>query len=151
MKRSSILSLFVLWVLPLLAGSAYAQTAKHPALTVKIPFEFVVGNRTFAAGTYTFKSLLNSIPNQASIDVLEVRSTVGHFYSAVVTDVVGSSEPSHPRLVFTRSGGQAFLSEVWEAGKKAGCRLQNHSSDTLTVESENEKVTLVASAAESGQ
>jgi len=106
----------------------------------------VVGNQTFPAGIYKFQSLLNSVPSKATIDVLEVRSTVGRLYSAIVTDVVGSAEPSHPRLVFTRVGGRAFLSEVWQAGKQAGCRLQNHQDHTQTAETENDKVTLIASA-----
>jgi hypothetical protein len=146
MKRSSIACLVVLWVLPLFAITSYAQNSKHSALTVQVPFEFVVGNQTFPAGIYRFQSLLNSVPSQASVDVLEVRSTVGRLYSAIVTDVVGSSEPSHPRLEFIRIGGRAFLSEVWEAGKAAGCRLQIRNDKTQTAESENNKVTLVASA-----
>ncbi|MGP0019684.1 MAG: hypothetical protein ACLPHP_14015 [Candidatus Sulfotelmatobacter sp.] len=146
MKRSRIACLVVLWVLPLFATASYAQNSKPSALTVQVPFEFVVGNQTFPAGTYKFQSLLNSVPSQASIDVLEVRSTVGRLYSAIVTDVVGSSEPSHPRLEFIRIGGRAFLSEVWEAGKAAGCRLQIHNAKMQTAESQDNKVTLVASA-----
>jgi hypothetical protein len=146
MKRSSVISLVVLWMLSLFASIACAQTSNHSALVVKIPFEFVVGNQTFPAGVYRFQSLLNSVPSQASIDVLEVRSTVGRLYSAIVTDVVEAAEPSHPRLVFTRSGGRAFLSEVWEAGKQAGCRLKNHQEDSQTAKVENDKVTLIASS-----
>lgn len=146
MKRTSVVSLFVLWVLPLWAINACAQTPNRSALTVKIPFEFVVGNQTFPAGTYKFRSLLNSVLSKASIDVLEVRSTLGRQYSATVTDVVDGPELSHPQLVFTRTGGQAFLSEVWEAGKPAGCRLQRPRSQTPTAKGETDKVTLVASA-----
>ena len=93
MKRSSIACLVVLSVLPVFAITSYAQISKHSALTVQVPFEFVVGNQTFPAGIYKFRSLLNSVPSQASVDVLEVRSMVGRLYSAIVTDVVGSSEP----------------------------------------------------------
>ena len=124
-----------------------AQTSHHPALTVKVPFEFVVGNRTFPAGTYKFESLLNSVPSNAAIDVLVVRSTEGHLYQAIVADVFGSEEPSNPRLVFMRNGDRAFLSEVWEPGKQAGWGLQGRNNHTQTVESENDKVTLIASAA----
>jgi hypothetical protein len=146
MKKSSVVSLVVLWGLSLFAGVAYAQTPNHSALTVKIPFEFVVGNQTFPAGIYKFRSLLNSVPNQASVDVLEVRSTVGRLYTAIVTEVVGGVEPSHPRVEFIRSGGRAFLSEVWEAGKPAGCRLKNRPDATQKVEIESDKVTLIASS-----
>jgi len=47
----------------------YAQTSHHSALTIKVPFEFVVGNQTFPAGTYKFQSLLNSVPSQEMIIV----------------------------------------------------------------------------------
>jgi hypothetical protein len=92
MKRSSIACLVVLSVLPVFTLTSYAQISKHSALTVQVPSEFVVGNQTFPAGISKFQSFLNSVPSQASIDVLEVRSTVGRLYSAIVTDVVGSSE-----------------------------------------------------------
>ena len=67
MKKNSVVSLVVLWVLSLYPSVSYAQTSHHSALTVKVPFEFVVGNQTFPAGIYKFQSLLNSVPNQASI------------------------------------------------------------------------------------
>jgi hypothetical protein len=76
--------------------------------------------------------------------VLEVRSTEGHLYHAIVTDVVGSEEPNNPKLVFTRRDGHALLSEVREPGKHTGCRLQGRKDATQTAESENDKVTLVA-------
>ena len=101
--KSKLVSLLVVWVLSLCVG--YAQTSQHSALTVKLPFEFVVGNQTFPAGTYKFRSLLNSVPGQATIDVLEVRSTEGHLYKAIVTDVGASEDPNNPRLVFTHSDG----------------------------------------------
>jgi hypothetical protein len=147
--RFTILAVFLsTFGLSLFASIGYAQTSNHHALTVKIPFEFVVGNQTFPAGTYKFRSLLNSVPSKAGIDVLEVRSTEGHLYQAIVTDVVGNEEPANPKLVFTRRDGRAFLSEVWEVGKQAGCRVQNRHDPTQTAERENDKVTLIALADE---
>ncbi len=143
--KSKVVSLVVLWVLLLCPSVGNAQTSHHSALTVKVPFEFLVGNQTFPAGTYRFQSLLDSVPNKGTIDVLVVRSTEARLYRAIVTDVVGSEEPQNARLVFTRSDGRAFLSEVWERGKKAGCRLQSRNDPTQSVESGNDKVTLIAS------
>jgi hypothetical protein len=145
-KKSTVVSLIVLWALSLFASSGYSQTSNYPALTVKVPFAFVVGNQTFPAGTYKFRSLLKSVPSKAAIDVLEVRSAEGRLYQAIVTDVVGSEKPNDPKLVFTRSGGRAFLSEVWEAGRQAGCRLQPRNDATQAAEGEGENVTLVALA-----
>jgi hypothetical protein len=108
-------------------GVAKAQTPRHNPLTVKVPFEFVVGNRVFPAGTYRFRSLLNSIAGKDAVDVVEVRSMEGRLYQAVVTDVIGrEEETAGPKVVFARRGGRALLSEVWEPGKQAGCRIQRH-------------------------
>jgi hypothetical protein len=143
--KSKVVSLVVLWVLSLCPSVGNAQTSHHSALTVKVPFEFVVGNRTFPAGTYKFESL-NSAPSSATIDYLMVRSMDGrHLYQAIVADVVGSEEPSNPRLLFTRRGDRAFLSEVWAPGKQAGWGLQCRNDHTQAAESENDKLTLIAS------
>jgi hypothetical protein len=143
--KSKVVSLVVLWVLSLYPSVGNAQTSHHPALTVKVPFEFVVGNQTFPAGTYKFQSL-NSAPSNATIDYLVVRSMDGRLYQAIVGDVFGSEESSNPRLLFTRSGDRTFLSEVWEPGKQAGWGLQCRNDHTQTMESENDKVSLIASA-----
>jgi len=147
-RRFTILAVFLsaAFGLSLYPSVGHTQTSHQPALTVKVPFEFVVGNQTFPAGTYKFRSLLNSLSSKATIDVLEVRSSEGRLYQAIVTDLVRSEEPSNPKLVFTRSDGRAFLSEVWEPGKQTGCRLQNRHGHTQTAESENDKVILMASA-----
>lgn len=143
--KSKVVSLVILWVLSLYPSVGSAQASHRSALTVKVPFEFVIGNQTFPAGTYKFQSLLNSVPSKDAIDVLVVRSTEGRLYKAIVTDVVGSKEPNHPKLVFTRSGDRVFLSEVWEPGKQAGCLLQNRNDRTQTAESQNDRVILTAS------
>ena len=63
-----------------------------------------------------------------------------------MTEVLGNGEPNKPRLVFTRTGGRAFLAEVWEPGKQAGCRIRNHNNTTKTAQAGDENVTLLASA-----
>jgi len=144
--KSKVVSLVVLWVLSLCPSVGNAQTSHHSALTVKVPFEFVVGNRTFPAGTYKFESL-NSAPSNATIDYLMVRSMDGrHLYQAIVADVVGSEEPSNPRLLFTRRGDRAFLSEVWAPGKQAGWGLHCRDGHTQSGVSGNDNVTLIAAA-----
>ena len=146
LRLASLLALILL-----ACTAAYGQITPsggphRAALTVKVPFDFVVGNQTFPAGTYKFRSLLNSVPGKDTIDVLEVRSTDGRRYSAIVTDALASGDPDNPRLVFTRWNGRAFLSEVWEPGKQAGCRLQSRKDQTQPAVSENDKVTLIASS-----
>ncbi len=149
MKRRFAISAVVLsavFGLALYPSAGYAQTSQHSALTVKVPFEFVVGNQTFPAGTYKFHSLLNSVPGKDTIEVLEVRSTEGHQYKAIVTDVVGGDQPTNARVVFARSGARTLLDEVWEPGRRVGCRLHSRTDLTQAVENETDRVTLIASA-----
>ena len=142
--KNKIVGVVSMWLLLLSPTVGFAQSSRLPGVAVKVPFEFVVGNQIFPAGTYKFRSLLNSVAGKDTIDVLEVRSVEGHMYRAIVTDVVGSTEEaSHPRVRFTRSGGQVFLSEVWEPGRTAGCRL--HKRADLEETAANEDVTLIAS------
>ncbi len=138
--------MLIAFVATLAISVGNAQTARHSALTVKVPFEFVVGNQTFPAGTYKFQSLLNCLPGKDAIDVLVVRSTEGRLYRAMVTDVVDSEESGNARLVFTRSDGRTFLSEVWESGKQAGRRLQGRKNDAETAKNTYDNVTLIAYA-----
>jgi hypothetical protein len=144
--KSKIVSLVVLWVLSLCPSLGFAQTSRHAIAAVKVPFTFMIANQAFPAGDYEFHSLLNSVAGKDTIDVLVVRSMDGQLYRAIVTHVVGGAKSGRPRVVFTRSGGRAFLSEVWESGKPAGCRLMGGQDQVQTAESENDKVTLIASA-----
>jgi hypothetical protein len=141
-----VISLAVLWVLSLCPSAGHAQTSNLSVLAVKIPFEFVVGNRIFPAGSYKFQSLLNSVAGKDTIDVLTVRSAEGRLYQAIVTEVADGTEPTQPRLLFTHRGGRAFLAEVWEPGKRAGCRIHNRKDQTETAPNSDDPVTLLASA-----
>jgi hypothetical protein len=143
--KNKIVSLVALGAL-LLCPMVFAQTSRHSAIAVKVPFEFVIADQTFPAGTYEFHSLLASVAPNDTVDVLVVRSTNGELYRAIVTDVVGSTEPVRPRVVFTRSGERVFLSEVWESGKPSGCRLKSSQDRLQTAATESDKVTLIAAA-----
>jgi hypothetical protein len=131
--KSKIVSLVVLCALSLCPSVGFAQTSRHAAPAVEVPFAFVVGNQAFPAGDYEFRSLLNSIAGKDTIDVLVVRSMDGQLYRAIVTRVLGT-ESGRPRVVFTRRGGRAFLSEVWESGKPAGCWLMGGEDQVQTAE-----------------
>jgi hypothetical protein len=143
--KNKIISLVVLGVMSL-CSSVFGQTSHHSSLTVKVPFEFVVANQTFPAGTYEFRSLLASVADKGTVDVLVVRSMDGESYRAIVTDVVGSAEPSRPRVVFTRTGERVYLSEVWESGKPTGCRLKSGQGQLQTAATQSDNVTLIAAA-----
>ena len=130
----------------LMYPSAGFGQAKHEAcITVQVPFQFDVGNQTLPAGTYKIQSLLQSVPGKANIDVLMVRRVEGKSYAAVVANVVGNDAPQDAKLVFMRSEGHAYLSEVWDSKKQVGYRLQRAQASVQTAENDSQKVTLVAS------
>jgi len=142
--KSKVFSLVALCVL--CPSVSLAQTPRHTAAAVEVPFAFVVGNQAFPAGDYIFDSLLNSVAGKDTIDVLVVRSMDGQLYRTIVTHVIGAAESARPRVVFTRSGGRAFLSEVWESGKPVGCRLMGGRDQGQTAATQSDKVTLIAAA-----
>jgi hypothetical protein len=78
-------------------------------LKAEIPFDFVVGNRTLAAGTY----LVSSPPTMPG--VLFIRSEDSKY--AVMTQSRGVIElrrDETPRLEFNRYGATYCLAKVWD-------------------------------------
>jgi hypothetical protein len=95
--------------LALVAGvkSANGQITSH-AVTAEIPFDFVVGNKTLAAGRYMVSS--------ATSDGLAVRIRNSDGKSGafrLTSQVPEKSQKRNARLVFHRYGQQYFLAEVW--------------------------------------
>ncbi len=81
-----------------------------------IPFDFMVGDETLPAGTYTFAHP-TTMP-----DVLLIRSLDGHESVVVITRGVQESRtpPDETKLVFTRYGDQYFLAQAWIVGEIEG-------------------------------
>jgi len=95
--------------LALVAGvkSANGQITSH-AVTAEIPFEFVVGNKTLAAGRYMVSSATSD--GQA----VRIRNSDGKSGAFRLTSQVPEkSQKRNARLVFHRYGQQYFLAEVW--------------------------------------
>jgi len=129
------------------AHAAHAQASKT-AFTTTVPFEFVVGNRTLPAGTYSFDMMLGS-PSQADqIGILVVRSLDHAHYVAQVTDVAQTLEASEKATaIFHRRGGHMFLSEVREKGKVAGLQLRPTASETESAQESEDQETITLLAA----
>lgn len=113
MKKS--LSLCVIAV-TLMAGVAAAKTC--PAVTINIPFEFIVENQILPAGNYQIQALLQAQPGTDSIEVLTLRNTSERGYRAVVVDLGPEViSQSGTELSFRRYGGQTYLASVRTNGK----------------------------------
>jgi hypothetical protein len=99
----------------------FMATAAHAQQTdVKgtVPFDFVVGNRTYPAGEYSVKSMGEGSVMLRVDNAQESKSGIVLSYSCI------KNVPSDTTtLVFHRVGGSYFLYQVWTAGNSAGREL----------------------------
>jgi len=102
----------------LTATSVYAQSSTD--LVANIPFEFVIGNRTFPAGEYTFTYRFTH--------VIQIQSQDRDTAMFVSTGPV-EAKKTRNELVFHRYGDQYFLSRLWTEGDDAGRAVTMSSSE----------------------
>jgi len=95
--------------LALAAGvnSANGQSNSH-AVTAEVPFDFIVGNKTLAAGRYIVSSATS---DGQSVRVFNREGKSAAF--RLSTQVPEKGGKRNARLVFHRYGQQYFLAEVW--------------------------------------
>lgn len=97
------------------AALLFASTARAQEIRVKadIPFDFVVGNTVYSAGTYTIGPAM-----QASAALLLDGSDTR---AIVVPNHCASAKPANTtKLVFDRMGGTYFLHQIWVEGRTDG-------------------------------
>jgi len=96
---------------------AKAQSLGY-GLRVTIPFDFKVGDKTFAAGRYTVNRL------QQDDSVIKISSWQGKA-NALRTTIPVTINKTRNRgiLVFNRYGDQYYLAQVWPAGASTGRAL----------------------------
>ena len=100
-------------------GHAQAQSLTNP-IRVNIPFDFIVGNKTFAAGEYYIK---RAQPSSGDAMVL-VTSVDGRAHIFRLTNTVQTLDPkTRTTVVFHRYGTQNFLAQVWPDGGTRGREL----------------------------
>lgn len=117
MKRDVFRTLTAFGIIALLSiPAAYAQSGER--LRVKIPFDFVVQDRTLAAGDYMLEQ--GSEPIMLQIKSVRDPGVVVR----VVTDSVATNHVSrNSRLIFHKYGSQYFLKEVWQAAAGHGRQI----------------------------
>ena len=128
------------------AGSSNAQTRRKVTLEASVPFEFVVGNRAFPAGKYTFEMATGSPKTSDQAGVLVVRGHERKLYAAVATGVTADMN-AHvgPKLMFVRSRDRVFLSKVWRQGNVAGLSVHT-APDAIEAEDWQESQVLTLDA-----
>jgi len=108
------LSLFVM----LTATSVYAQSST--ALVANIPFEFVIGDRAFPAGEYTFTNRFTNVIQIQSLDRGE---------SMFFSTGPAKGKKTRNELRFNRYGDKYFLSRLWTEGDDVGRAVRMSSSE----------------------
>lgn len=104
-------SLLVLGLLvSVTAIQASAQTLDH--VSFDIPFEFHVGNKTFAPGGYVVQIRVNHDPLLFKLHSVDNKSTILiHTFAKL-----SAREPEISQLIFHRYDNQYFLRQVRRAG-----------------------------------
>lgn len=94
-----------------------AQSADH--VTAKIPFNFMVGDKTLQAGAYTIR-----LSDVSGPYTLMVRGEDSHSAAIGLTNTIQTNKAAaQTKLVFHKYGDSYFLSEVWVRGDETGRSL----------------------------
>ncbi len=110
------LTVFVVTFIAILATSlpSHAQSS-NGAISSKIPFDFMVGDKTYPAGEYRFVHQPRAVP------ALQIQSIDGKLHSGltVVTRLARQHESDAPKasFVFDTVGEKHYLSEIWMPGQ----------------------------------
>lgn len=96
----------VLMLMALLAGVVSARAQSTDAVVVTVPFEFVAGGATLAAGDYRVNRLNPSVTQELFISG---RNKGGTFLLPVAFEGGSAGEPT---LSFEHVGGKYFLSRI---------------------------------------
>jgi hypothetical protein len=126
--------LFALTVL-LMATAAKAQEIK---VRVSVPFDFVVGDRAYPAGEYSFK--------QDGI-VLQIANAEQSAASIVLSNACETTTPSDKtKLVFRRMGDNYFLYQVWVEGNVSGRQMPRSRTEVRLAQNHEETKSVIVAA-----
>ena len=120
------------------AALVFASTARAQELRVRadIPFDFVVGNTVYAAGTYT----IGPATHNSSALLLD-----GDTRGFVIPNECSSNQPSKStKLVFDRMGDTYFLHQIWVEGNPIGREIPKGKAELRMAANPAENVTVSA-------
>jgi hypothetical protein len=142
-------------IIALAFATAVASNAQSSGkgLKANIPFDFVVGDKTLAAGDYSVRQIT------ANADGILVRSNDGGHSAIRLTTSLNAGAPKRKTaLTFLRYGNTYYLSQVWMGGSREGREMvkskseraaerelaRNASANNLAQNAKPEVVTIVA-------
>jgi len=108
-------------------------------MRANVPFDFIVGDKTLPAGTYTIsKPTLSGTLRIENVDSGE--STI--VMSTVVNNGVRPNDET--KFVFTRYADQYFLDQVWVVGDVSGDKLVKSRAERQLAKLAHESVRIAA-------
>jgi hypothetical protein len=129
--RSALVALTVL----LMATAAHAQQTR---VTATVPFNFVVGDRAYPAGDYSFDN------NGVVLKITNGEKTGGDM---VLSQACESAKPSaETKLVFDRMGGDYFLRQIWIAASSYGRELPRSRAETRLAQNHEKSESVIVAA-----
>jgi hypothetical protein len=107
----------------LLTSGAQAQTVHVRA---DVPFDFVMDNKAYPAGTYEIQTLDD---NNGTVILKDADRRPE---ALAIIHACSSMQPAEKsKLVFKLVGGEYFLAQMWTAGNSTGAELRTPKRETL--------------------
>ena len=107
----------IIFLNALAANDVSAQTLK--AIRAEVPFDFQVGDKTYAAGTYRLETI-----SQLNENVLQLQGADKKNQRLLVTDTLYANKRQSPKLVFYKLGDKYYLSNIFMAEGLAGFSIR---------------------------
>ncbi len=128
----------ILTVLVALLTMATAAQAQHTKVSANIPFNFVVGDRAYPAGEYSFTN---------SGVVLQITNAEHTGMGLLLSQACQSARPSETtKLVFQKMGAYYFLQQIWVAGNSSGRELPTSRTEVRLAQNQEESKSVIVAA-----
>jgi len=129
--RSILAALAVL----LMATAAHAQ---QRTVSATVPFNFVVGDRTYPAGDYLFRN---------SRTVLMITNAEHSKTDITLSNACEGVTPSaDTKLVFDSTGGYYFLRQIWIEGYSSGRALPRSRTEVRLAQNREKQESVIVAA-----
>jgi hypothetical protein len=129
---------FILTVIAALLTMATAAQAQHTKVSATIPFNFVVGDRAYPAGDYSFTN---------SGVVLQINNAGQTGTEMLLSQSCERARPSETtKLVFQKMGGYYFLQQIWVAGNSRGRELPISRTEIQVAQNQEETKSVIVAA-----
>jgi hypothetical protein len=120
----------------LLSSGAQAQTV---GVRADVPFDFVMNNKIYPAGTYEIREV------GSSNNTIMLQDGDRRPEAFALTHACSSLQPAEKtKLVFKLVGGEYFLAQAWTEGNTTGVELRTPKRETLLSRNGDVKDVIIA-------